>query len=176
MDLPPWVRYSVGAPKSKQGAHLRGKSNPVAMRSVASRRHGGEAGGNEGSVAGEIVGRSVATRRRGGDASGSQGSVPEESVGGSVTCRADGSRSLGVEEGAPSSSSAAAAGMLSPLSVRGVDEEDRATEMMSLRERRSSEDRPGQVVSGSVRRVRLPGIDTSSDEKVMRQTSEIVRK
>ena len=106
-------------------------------------------------MAGEIFGRSVATRRRGGDASGSQGSVPGESVGGSVPCEADGSRSLGVEEGAPSSSSAAAAATVSPLSVRGVDEGDRATEMMSLRERRSSEDRPGQVVSGSVRRVRL---------------------
>ena len=116
-------------------------------------------------MAGEIVGRSVATRQRGGDASGSQGSVPGESVGGGVPCEADGSRSLGVEEGAPSSASAAAAATVSPLSVRGVDEGDRATEMMPLRERRSSEDRPEQLVSGSVRRVKLPGIDTSSDEK-----------
>ena len=116
-------------------------------------------------MAGEIVGRSVATRRRGGDASGSQGSVPGESVGGSVPCEADGLRSLGVEEGVPSSSSAAAAATVSPLSVRGVDEGDRATETMPLRERRSSEDRPEQVVSGSLRRVKLPGIDTSSDEE-----------
>ena len=113
-------------------------------------------------MAGEIVGRSVATRRRGGDASGSQGSVPGESVGGSVPCEADGSRSLDVEEGAPSSSSAAAAATVTARTVSGVDEGDSATEMLPLRERSHS---PVQAVSGSVRRVKLRGIDTSSDEE-----------
>ena len=39
-DSPPWARYLVGSPKKKsnRGAHLKGKGNEVAVKSVASRR------------------------------------------------------------------------------------------------------------------------------------------